>query len=154
MRFSIVVLLAAGFLVVDPSAASGQVTVAAGIAQTQALGGQRGGDLRVAFMPPLLPVGFFAGVDYFFTDCAEDCSLWGYRIGGLLHTGTPAFQPFLSGGYVVRDLETDGVDSRRSGIALGVGLRVGVGVSLYGEVSREFLGGPLDDWVFRIGLGF
>jgi hypothetical protein len=63
------------------------------------------------------------------------------------------FRPYLSGAWVVRKLELNAQDSERDGLAVGVGLSVGVGFAVYGEVTREFLGGRLDAWVLRIGLG-
>jgi len=135
------------------SALAAQLKFSAGIAQTGALGGQTGGDLRVGLEPPLLPVGLFAGADYFLANCSDDCSLWGYRVGGVLRTGTPLFRPYLSAGWVVRKMDVGGQDSERDGLAVGAGVRVGAGFSVYGEVTREFLGGPLNKWVVRVGLG-
>jgi hypothetical protein len=153
MRLLTLLALTAGLFIPSSMPAAGQVKFSPGIARTDALGGQKGGDLRVGLEPPFMPVGFFAGVDYYLADCSEDCSLWGYRIGGLIRRGTPMFRPYLSGAWVVRKLDVGGQDSDRDGPAVGVGLSVGVGFTVYGEVTREFLGGPLNAWVLRIGLG-
>jgi len=101
----------------------------------------------------MFPIGFFAGVDYFFTDCEEECRLWGWRAGAILHTGTPVVQPYLTGAYLERELEEGDSSQKRTGLAFGAGLRVKAALRAQAEVTWELLGGKLDQWVFRIGLG-
>lgn len=154
MRLLKVVLLFLALPLAAPPSVAGQLNLNAGASYAEALGGQWGIEGRIGFYPPALPVDLFGGVEYFLADCEEDCSLWGWRMGANLHTGTPGLQPFLSGSYVGRKWERGSRRLDRTGVALGAGLRVGVGkLRVQAEVSREFLGDDLNQWVFRVGSG-
>jgi hypothetical protein len=134
--------------------AEGQLTLAWSGVFTEALGGQWGGDVRLGVEPPLSPVGVFGGADYFFTECPETCGLWGWRVGGIVKSTNPVLQPYLTGALLVRELETGDTVGKREGLSLGIGLRLSFGLMVQGEITREFLGEPLDHWVFRVGIGF
>lgn len=131
----------------------GQVTVTAGLVETKGLGGQYGGDLRVWIEPPFTPVGVYLGTDYYLADCPEDCSLWGWRAGGYLHWGLPVLQPYLTGAYVVRELDLDGRRSGNVGLAMGIGARLTQPIELFAEASWEIFGNSLDGWSLRFGIG-
>jgi hypothetical protein len=136
-----------------PLPGQGQVNLVAGAAYTEDLKGQMGVDLRLGVDPPMLPVGVFVGVDYFPARCDQECRLWSYRVGAILHTSTPGFQPYVTGAYLVRERELGGTTRKRVGMALGIGFRVTTGLRIQGEATWEFLGGDLNHWVVRIGLG-
>jgi hypothetical protein len=140
-------------LFLSPSVGLGQLHFVAGAAYTHDLDGQLGIDARLNLDPPVLPVGGFVGADYFLADCAEGCALWGYRAGIILHSATPGFQPYLTGAYLVRERELSDTSEKRGGMALGVGFRMTTGIRIHAEATREFLGGGLDYFVFRVGLG-
>jgi hypothetical protein len=125
----------------------------AGVARTEDFGGQWGADFRIALDPPGLPIGLFGGADYFPASCEKSCSLWGYRIGAIFHSSTPAVQPYLTGGYVVREREFDDTSEKRVGLALGAGLRTMKALRIQAEATWEFMGNGLRKWVFRVGLG-
>jgi len=136
-----------------PHPGQGQLSLVAGAAYTQDLQGQYGVDARLGFDPPMLPVGVFAGADYFPARCDGGCKLWGYRAGAILHTSTPGFQPYITGAYLVRERRLGDEAEKRFGMALGVGLRVTAGIRAQAEATWENLGGGLSHWVVRIGLG-
>jgi hypothetical protein len=139
---------------VGATPAEGQFNLNAGASYAEALGGQWGIEGRIGYYPPGLPMDFFGGAEYFFTDCQEDCSLWGWRLGGVLRTTTPGLQPFFSGALVGREWERGERELSKTGLALGAGFRMTVWkLGIRAEVAREFLGGDLDQWVFRLGTG-
>ena len=136
-----------------PLPGHGQLSLVAGAVHTKDLGGQTGVDARLALDPPLLPVGVFIGADYFPARCDPGCKLWGYRAGAILHTSTPGLQPYVTGAYLVRERRLGDEAVKRFGMALGAGLRVTTGFRIQAEATWESLGGTLNHWVFRIGLG-
>ena len=136
-----------------PLPGHGQLSLVAGAVHTKDLGGQTGVDARLGLDPPLMPVGVFVGADYFPARCDPGCKLWGYRAGAILHTSTPGIQPYISGAYLVRERRLGDETEKRFGMALGAGFRVTTGFRIQAEATWESLGGSLDHWVFRIGLG-
>jgi hypothetical protein len=132
----------------------GQLNLNLGAAYAEALDGQWGIEARIDSYPLAMPMTLFAGGEYFFASCDEDCGLWGWRVGGLIRSTTPGFQPFLSGAWVGREWERGERELSETGISLGVGFRITVWkLGIRAEASREFLGGDLDQWVFRLGTG-
>ena len=152
-RGSRLVWLPLFFLAFCPSRTEGQLSLVGSAVYTEALQGQWGIDGRLGVDLSALPVGFFGGVDYFFADCQEACSLWGWRAGAILHTATPVVQPYLTGAYLERVLEERDASQRHLGLAFGGGIRVEAALQIQAEATWEFLGGKLNQWVFRIGLG-
>jgi hypothetical protein len=140
-------------LILGPSSAQGQLNLVGGVAHTQDLGGQWGADLRLGLDPPGIPIGFFGGADYFPASCEKSCSLWGYRVGAIMHSSTPAVQPYLTGGYVVRERKHDAIAGQHVGLAVGAGLRTTKGIRVQAEATWEFLGDAVRHWVIRVGLG-
>ena len=154
MRTSITLFLAIGLVGIGASSVEGQLNLNAGLSYAEALEGQWGVEARVVVSPPGFPVDLFGGADYFFSQCDEECSLWGWRAGANLRMATPSLQPYLTGAYVGRKWELGDRRLDRTGLALGGGIRVGLGkLRIYTEITREFLGNDLNQWVFRIGLG-
>jgi len=153
LRVSRLVWLLLCFLAVCPSRTEGQLSLVTSVAYTEALEGQWGIDGRIGVDLPSLPVGFFGGADYFFADCREACSLWGWRVGAIIHTATRVAQPYLTGAYLEREMEEGDVSHRHHGLAFGAGIRVKAVLKIQAEATWEFLGGKLNQWVFRIGLG-
>jgi len=145
--------LALGLLAVGASSAEGQLNLTGGVSYAEALEGQWGIDARLELDPPMLPIGVFAGADYFFARCSEECSLWGWRAGATFHIATPVIQPYLTGAYVGRKWKDGNEELDRTGLSIGAGIRVSLRLRIQAEATREFLGGDLDQWVFRIGLG-
>jgi hypothetical protein len=136
------------------SPVEGQLNLNGGATFSEALGGQWGIEGRIGVYPYGLPADFFVGADYFFTDCDEDCGLWGARVGGHLSLSTTGLRPFLSGSFVRRSWESGNRARTPTGWSVGTGVRVGFWkLSLQAELSREFLGEDLDRWVVRIGTG-
>ena len=132
----------------------GQLNLNAGATVAEALGGQWGVEGRVGFYPSGLPVDFFVGADYFFADCTRDCGLWGARAGGHLSFPQPGIEPFVSSAFLRRNWESGEETRTPTGWSFGVGFRVVVWkLRLQAELSRELLGGDLDQWVIRLGTG-
>jgi hypothetical protein len=100
-----------------------------------------------------MPLGVFGGADYYPASCEKSCSLWGYRVGAILHSSASTVQPYLTGGYVVRERKLDDTSEKRFGLAVGAGLRTTKGLRVQAEATWEFLGDDLNRWVVRIGLG-
>lgn len=146
-------LLLVALLAQGPTPCRGQVNLVGGLVHTQDLGGQWGADLRLGIDPPALPVGVFGGVDYFPASCEKSCSLWGYRFGMIFHSSAPVIQPYLTGGYVVRERKLGSSSGKRIGIAIGGGVRTTKGIRVQVEGTWEFLGRGFHRGVFRIGLG-
>lgn len=134
--------------------AEGQLSLYAGGSYAEALGGQWGADVRLAYNFIVLPVEAFAGADYFLTDCEDPCGLWGWRIGGDLRFPIPGVTPFLSGAWVYREWELGLESLENRGLAIGGGISIDLGIRIRAEASREFLGEDLDQFVVRVGLGF
>lgn len=142
------------FFAVGFSGVEAQLNLNGGASYAEALGGQWGVEGRLGFYPPGLPFDFFGGAEYFFADCEEECGLWGGRVGAILHSPTPGFQPYLTGAFVQRRWTLGDEQLDRRGMSAGAGIRVGLGkLRIQGEVTREFLGGDLDQWVIRLGTG-
>ncbi len=147
------ILLVLGLSAVAAASAEGQLNLTGGVSYAEALEGQWGIDARLGLDLPMLPIGVFGGADYFFAGCSEECSLWGWRAGAVFRFATPVFQPYLTGAYVGRKWEVGNEELDRTGLSMGAGIRMGLKIRIQAEANREFLGGDLDQWVFRIGLG-
>ncbi len=156
MKTSITILFAGAFLglVASPGMGQSHVNLNGGGSYAEALGGQFGIEARLGFYPSNRPVDFFGGGDYFFASCEEECRLWGWRLGAHLHPSTNRSYPFISGTFGGRELKRGDKTSSRMGFSVGAGYRVTLGrVRIQAEISREFLGKDLNQWVFRIGTG-
>jgi hypothetical protein len=133
---------------------NGQLTVTVGAVKTEALGGQWGGDARLWVEPPGSPLGVYLGAEYFLPDCPEECSLWGWRAGGYLRWVLPALDPYLTGAYVVQELDQGGGRSGNVGLALGIGARLHLPIDAFAEATWEVFDGSPDGWSLRFGIGF
>jgi hypothetical protein len=153
LNSSAALLAALVILAVGAAPAESQINVTGGVAYTNALEGQWGIDARLGLDPPMFPLGAFAGADYFPAECLERCSLWGWRVGLILHPAASALQPFLTGAYIGRERRLVDRTLQRTGLSLGVGFRVEFGLRMRAAVTREFLGEGLDQWIVRIGVG-
>jgi hypothetical protein len=147
-------ILATAILAGTAATVEGQISLHAGVSYAEALGGQWGADARLGYHFISLPVEVFAGADYFPADCEEECSLWGWRLGGDLRFPIPGVTPYLSGAWVHREWERGAGSLNKEGVSLGIGISLELGLRIRAEASREFLGGDLDQVVFRMGLGF
>jgi hypothetical protein len=137
-----------------PVSAQRHINLNFGGSYAEALGGQFGVEARLGYYPLEKPADFFIGGDYFFADCREGCSLWGWRLGAHLHPAKWTSYPFLSGSLGGREWKRGEKRFSPEGFSLGAGYRKIVGkLRIQIEVSREFLGEELDQWVFRIGTG-
>jgi len=154
MNFFRSVLLALTLLGIAATPSHGQLQLWVGGAYTEALGGQWGGDARLAYNFVALPLEVFGGGDYFVTECEESCSLRGWRVGGNLRFPIPGLTPYVSGAWVWRDWEVGVAKPKKEGLALGAGVSLEFGIRIQAEASREFLGGELDKLMFRVALGF
>lgn len=145
-------LLAFSLILISTSSVEGQLSLSAGGAYAEALDGQWGLDGVMSFGIPAFPADVFAGADYFWTSCDEDCSLWGWRLGGRVRFPVPVVSPYFTGALVGRKWELGNESLSEQGLSAGLGVSVKFGFSVFGEVNREFLGDDLDQWVMRVGL--
>ncbi len=156
MRFPTAIGWVGAFLTLmaSPGEAQRHLNVNLGGSFAETLGGQFGVEARIGYSPSGKPADFFVGGDYFFADCREDCSLWGWRAGAHLHPSRPGSYPFISGAFGGREWERGEKSMKRTGVSLGVGYRKTVWkLRIQAEIAREFLGKELNQWVFRIGTG-
>lgn len=154
MRIPASLLLSLAFLGSTHTSVEGQLTLEAGISYAEALGGQWGGDVRLGYGLMASPAAVFIGADYYLADCEQRCGLWGWRIGGTLDIPIPWVTPYALGAWVHREKEFGAASREKEGLALGVGVGLDLGRLIRGEVHREFLGGDLDQLVFKVGVAF
>ena len=152
MKRSCPLFLVLALLAGTATTAQSQVSVSAGAAYAEALDGKWGVDGRLSFDFPVFPLGVFAGADYFWTSCDEDCSLWGWNLGGKLRLPFPIVSPYVTGALVGRKWERGSESLDTQGMSAGVGADIKFALKLFGEVNREFLGDDLDQWVIKVGL--
>jgi len=104
-------------------------------------GGDFGVGGRLAFSPPLFPLGVFGDVTYFFPDCGTsgDCSYWNAQVGAQLGLPLPMIRPYVLGGWQWKSFGLDGFDSSTdSNPFVGVGVEIGMLAGLFIEGQMEF----------------
>lgn len=99
---------------------------------------------RLAFSPPLLPVGGYASVTYYFPSCEmADCSYWTADLGATLGIPLPLVRPYVVGGWQWKRYELDvtgfTTDAQNNPFA-GLGVQLNLGVSVFLEGVWEFEG--------------
>lgn len=93
---------------------------------------------RVAFQPPLLPVGAVAQGVYYFPS-GDDFSYMTYSLAAQLRLPLPVVSPYAIGGWQWRRSSVaDFPSTTESGPMVGVGVQLNLGVSLFLEGGFEF----------------
>ena len=106
------------------------------------LGGDFGAGARIAFSPPMLPIGAYASGTYYFPSCdGGDCSYWTAELGAQLGLPLPAIRPYVHGGWQWKqyDLEIAGLTfDTQNNPFFGVGVELNVLAGLFVEAAWEF----------------
>jgi len=111
-----------------------------------------GGSLELGL--PLAPVDLFLAGDYFFPDCASDCSLWGGSADLHFTMAIPVLTPYAAAGIVWRRSSHGDVTQDATGFGVGVGVNLGtIALGAYFDARYEFVD-PDDQMVFRLGIRF
>ena len=92
---------------------------------------------RVAFEPPLSPIGVVGQGVYYFTDAA-DYSYSTYSLAARLRLSTRLVSPYALGGWQWRRTSSGGTRNTESGAMFGVGVQLNFVVSLFLEGNFEF----------------
>ena len=159
-------LILAGALA--PKAAEAQLAFGAHVAHaTEFEDGVFGLGAKVGIDPPLLPLAFYAGVDYFFPDC-EGLDGCGYQTFNLDANWTllpmPVVDVYLSGGLTVRRVSVEGTvlgfavdeSTTATGFSAGAGVAFNFILGAFVEARQEFFGDEDggNQTVIRLGLLF
>jgi hypothetical protein len=104
------------------------------------LNGTLGIGPRVAFQPPLLPIGVVGQGVYYFPE--GDGSYLTYSLAAQLRLPLPVVNPYAIGGWQWRRASANDVSNTESGAMVGVGVQLNLGVSLFLEGTVEFNEAP------------
>ena len=88
---------------------------------------------RVALDPPLFPLGVIGSATYYFVEEGAP-SYWTGTLAAQLRLPLPVVKPYVLGGWQTRN--TEGADGE-SGPVVGLGVQLGLGVSLFLEGTFE-----------------
>ena len=122
---------AQGALITSVDSLSTIVTGAANLNNTFGLGA------RVAFEPPLSPIGVVGQGVYYFTD-VDDYSYSTYSLAAQFRLSLPLISPYALGGWQWRRTSSGGTSNTESGAMLGVGVQVNFLISVFLEGNWEF----------------
>jgi hypothetical protein len=111
-----------------------------GLEELNTLDGTIGVGPRVAFQPPLLPIGVVGQGVYYFPE--GDLSYMTYSLAGQLRLPLPMFSPYVIGGWQWRRASVNDVSATDSGAMLGVGVQLNLAVAVFLEGSMEFNEAP------------
>ena len=92
---------------------------------------------RVDLQAPLLPISVLGQGVYYFPDAA-DFSYSTYSLAARFRISTPLISPYGLGGWQWRRTTSAGTTSTESGVMLGVGVQLNLGISLFLEANWEF----------------
>jgi hypothetical protein len=94
---------------------------------------------RLAFSPPLFPLGVFGDLTYYFPDCgASDCSYWNAQVGAQLGLPLPMIRPYLLGGWQFKNVSVDNSSGDSNNPFIGAGVEFGMLAGLFIEGQMEF----------------
>ncbi|HUF77129.1 MAG TPA: outer membrane beta-barrel protein [Longimicrobiales bacterium] len=103
------------------------------------LNGTFGVGPRVAFQPPLLPIGVVGQGVYYFPE--GEGSYMTYSLAAQLRLPLPVVQPYAIGGWQWRRAG-NGTTVTQNGAMVGVGVQVNLAVAVFLEASMEFNEAP------------
>jgi hypothetical protein len=117
-----------------------------GIDEATGLDGTVGIGPRLAFQPPLLPIGVVGQGVYYFPE--GEGSYMTYSLAAQLRLPLPMVNPYAIGGYQWRRSSGGGESNTESGFMAGVGVQLNLGVSLFlegtVEIGDDIPGAPED----------
>lgn len=111
------------------------ITSAADI-PTFELNGKLGAGARLMLDPPLFPLALVGGFVYYKPDCA-DCKYWTASLAAQLRIPLPLVAPYVIGGLQTRRTTAGPESDAETGIMLGAGVQVNLGLSLFLEGTLE-----------------
>jgi hypothetical protein len=91
---------------------------------------------RLAFQPPLLPIGVVGQGVYYFPEGDE--SYMTYSLAAQLRLPLPVFNPYAIGGWQWRRTALDDFSNTENGPMVGIGVQLNLGVALFLEATFEF----------------
>lgn len=91
---------------------------------------------RVAFQPPLLPIGVVGQGVYYFPEGDE--SYMTYSLAAQLRLPMPMVSPYAIGGWQWRRMSLNDVSNTENGAMVGVGVQLNLAVSVFLEGTFEF----------------
>ena len=117
--------------------------------------GTTGAGAEIGYDLPVLPVDVFGAGTWFFPDC-EGCELSGWSLGVNVRIPFPLIRPYVTGGMAWRNQEGQAnaaVVEDNSGAFAGAGVDLAfAGVRLFGEARYEWLDGPQEQAIVRLGI--
>lgn len=151
-------LLLAGLTLTPPRTVEAQFFIGGHAAYTTYLDGGWGGGARAGLDLPVFPLDILGNVEFFSPSCPEareGCSLWGASLDANLRLPIPLVRPYVTGGLSYRDgdLGGDRGSTNKSGLNLGLGVDVNLGIRIFADWRYEFLG-ELETGLVRAGLNF
>jgi hypothetical protein len=153
-RRLLVVSAAAVLILASP--AESQIGFGGHVARaTDAFGGSTGLGARVRLGVPLFPLSAAANVEYFFTDCDVDCSLWGATFDVNYALPIPLLTPWAGVGWSIRNVEVAGQDGTERGLNIGVGAQLNLTtLRPFVDVRYEMADAPEKQYIIRLGVMF
>jgi opacity protein-like surface antigen len=158
MRSALWVLPLVGLAIAVPHEAEAQFFLGGHAAYTTYQDGGWGGGARAGLDIPVLPLDIMGAVELFSPSCPEGrdgCSLWGASLDANLRLPIPLVRPYITGGLSYRDGDRGGElgSASESGLNLGLGVDVNLGIRIFADWRYEFLG-EFEEGLLRAGLNF
>lgn len=94
---------------------------------------------RVAFQPPLLPIGVVGQGVYYFPE--GDFNYMTYSLAAQLRLPLPMVNPYAIGGWQWRRVSNGGSETQ-NGAMVGVGVQLNLALAIFLEASMEFNDAP------------
>ncbi len=159
MRLAMLLPALVALALAIPQDAEAQFFLGAHAAFTDYQDGGAGAGARVGLDLPVLPLDIVGVAEFFSPSCSEGndgCSLWGASLDANLRLPIPLVRPYLTGGLSYRDANLGGDlgSVSKSGLNLGLGVDVNLGVRIFGDWRYEWLDDEIEGSVIRLGLNF
>jgi hypothetical protein len=100
------------------------------------LAGSFGLGARVAFKPPVFPIGLVGQGVYYFP--SGDWSYLTYSLAAQFGLPLPMVTPYLIGGWQWRRASFDNASDTKNGAMVGLGVELNLGLALFLEGTMEF----------------
>jgi opacity protein-like surface antigen len=158
MRRTLLLPALVGLALAIPHTVQGQFFLGGHAAFTTYQDGGAGGGARLGLNLPVLPLDIVGVAELFSPSCSEGrdgCSLWGASLDANLRLPIPLVRPYVTGGLSYRDGDRGGElgSKSESGLNLGLGVDLNLGVRLFADWRYEFLD-EFEGSVVRLGLNF
>lgn len=111
------------------------------LGSVQELDGRLGAGARLMLDPPLFPLALVGGFVYYSPDCA-DCKYLTASLAAQLRIPLPLVAPYVIGGLQTRRTTVAGTTESETGVMIGAGVQVNLGLSLFLEGTLELNSDP------------